>query len=85
MAFDDARSPFNGSQRFVDINAARLANSDGPEVWYTDPFGKNGSTSAFPGSIRQFISRTNNTALPFHGPRIGKDRVYGTPGVHAPN
>ena len=81
----DPRSPFNGVRRFVDLNGIRLNNPDGPEVWYTDPFGRRARTQAFPGSIRQFISRTNNSAVPFHGPRIGGDRNYGAATVHAPN
>jgi hypothetical protein len=71
--------------RFVDLNGTRIDNADGPEVWYTDPFGKHARTTPFPGSIRQFISRTNNSAVPFHGPRIGHDRNYGGASVHAPN
>ena len=48
----------------MDINTNRVDNSDGPEVWYTDPYGKHGRTESFPGSIRQQISRTNNSAVP---------------------
>jgi hypothetical protein len=85
VTFNDPRSPFRGSARFVDINSNRVSNLDGPEEWYTDPFGKKGRTTPFPGSIRQYVSRTDNSALPFHGPRIGQDRVYGVNGVHPPN
>ena len=85
MLQTDPRSPFNGVSRFVDINGNRVDNADGAEVVYTDPFGKHGRSAAFPGSIRQFVSRTNNSAVPFHGPRIGDQRNYGGPGVHAPN
>lgn len=81
----DTRSPFNGVSRFVDINGNRVDNAEGPETYYTDPFGKHGKTASFPGSIRQFVSRTNNSAVPFHGPRIGDGRNYGGVGVHAPN
>jgi hypothetical protein len=85
MLQTDPRSPFNGVSRFVDINGNRVDNADGSEVVYTDPFGKHGRSAAFPGSIRQFVSRTNNSAVPFHGPRIGDGRNYGGVGVHAPN
>jgi hypothetical protein len=85
IVFTDPRSPFNGARRFVDINSNTVDNTEGPEVWYTDPFGKKGRTTPFPGSVRQFVSRTNNSAVPFNGPRIGQDRVYGANGVHAPN
>ena len=85
MLQTDPRSPFNGVSRFVDINGNRVDNAEGSEVVYTDPFGKHGRSAAFPGSIRQFVSRTNNSAVPFHGPRIGDGRNYGGPTVHAPN
>ena len=81
----DPRSPFNGVSRFVDINGNRVDNGDGPNVWFTDPFGKHGRTTSFAGSIRQVVSRTNNSAVPFHGPRIGSERNYGGAGVHPPN
>ena len=86
VAFDDPRSPFNGVRRKVDINSNRVNNLDGPNVWYTDPFGKNGSATAFPGSVRQWIARVNNDrAFDFSGPTIGGERSYGASGTHAPN
>jgi hypothetical protein len=85
ITYNDPRSGFNGVSRFVDINSNRVDNADGGEVWYTDPFGKHAKTSPFAGSIRQFISRTNNTAVPFNGPRLGDGRNYGGAGVHPPN
>lgn len=87
LSFDDPRSAFNGARRFVDINSIRVSNADGPEVWYTDLFGKNASTKPFPGSIRQFIARVDNErAERPSGPAIGRDRDYGRGfGVHAPN
>jgi hypothetical protein len=85
LTFDDPRSRFNGVERVVDINGNRVTNSDGPEVWYTDPFGRNGRTEPFPGSIRQYISRVDNSGRVSHGPTLGRDRNYGGPGVHAPN
>jgi hypothetical protein len=85
ITWDDPRSPFDGADRDVDINTIRITNTDGPEVWYTDPFGANGRTEPFQGSIRQWIARIDNEAVPPNGPRIGRD--YGGPGtgVHAPN
>lgn len=85
IAYSDPRSRFNGVRRFVDINDNRIANTDGPEFWYTDPLGRNGRTEPFPGSIRQFIARVDNTARVSHGPVIGRDRDYGAPGLRAPN
>lgn len=85
ITFDDPRSPFNGVRRQLDINSLDLNNPDGPTVWYTDPFGRNGRTTAFPGSIRQFVARINNTGLDLSGPAIGSQRNYGGTGTHAPN
>ena len=84
ITWDDPRSPFNGVRRRVDINGNRISNGDGPSVWYTDPYGRRGRTEAFPGSIRQVISRIN-TAIDPHGPTIGSERNYGGLGVRAPN
>ncbi len=85
IVFDDPRSPFNGVSRVVDINTNRIYNADGPETWFTDPFGRSASPVSFPGSIKQFVARLDNTAVPFKGPVIGAGRNYGGPGVHAPN
>ncbi|UCF20725.1 MAG: hypothetical protein JSU87_04765 [Gemmatimonadota bacterium] len=87
ISFDDPRSAFNGARRFVDVNSIRINNAEGPEIWYTDIFGKNGRPESFPGSIRQFVARVNNerAAAP-SGPAIGRDRDYGAgQSVHAPN
>ncbi len=86
LAFDDPRVVFNGARRFVDVNSIRLDNANGKEEWYTDPFGRNGRTTAFPGSIRQFVAGVNNDhGFDVHGPAIGQARNYGGNGVHAPN
>jgi hypothetical protein len=84
IAWDDPRSPFNGVRRKVDINGNRISNKDGPAVWFTDPYGRNGRPTPFPGSVRQVIAVVN-TALDPHGPTIGHERHYGGPGVRAPN
>ncbi len=87
VTFDDPRSAFNGVTRAVDVNSNFIANAAGPEVWYTDPFGKHGRTQPFPGSIRQSIARIDNErgGLDLAGPTIGRNRDYGGPRVHAPN
>ena len=87
VTFDDPRSAFNGVDRVVDVNATIVENAEGPEIWYTDPFGKHGPTTPFPGSIQQFISRISNTrgGLNASGPQLGQDRSYGGPRVHSPN
>jgi len=83
--WDSPASPFVGADRFVDINANRVRNDDGPQTWYTDPLGAGGRPFPFPGSIRQWVAQIDNSALDLHGPVIGKSRDYGGQGVHAPN
>lgn len=86
VQFNDPRSRFNGVRRKVDINGNRINNPDGPTVWYTDPYGRNGRTEPFPGAVRQWIARINNDrAFNFNGPAIGADRAYGAASTHAPN
>jgi hypothetical protein len=86
LTFDDPRSEFKGADHFVDINANNISNADGPEVWYTDAYGRNGRTEPFAGSIRQFISSVdNNIGVDVNGPTIGRDRNYGVDGVRSPN
>ena len=85
LAYDDPRSRFNGVRRFVDINSNRVANANGPEIWYTDPFGRNGRTEPFPGSIRQYIASVDNSGRVSRGPVIGRNRDYSAPGLRAPN
>ncbi len=85
VAWDDPRSPFKGVRRFVDVNSNRVHNEDGPNVWYTDSFGRNGRTEPFPGSIRQWVANRDNKGLDIRGGIIGKDRDYDAPGVRAPN
>ncbi len=86
VTFDDPRSEFNGADHFADINANNIANSDGPETWYTDAYGQKGRTEPFPGSIRQRIAAVdNNIGVDVNGPTIGDNRTYGVSGVRAPN
>lgn len=83
--WDDPRSPFKGVRRFVDVNGNNIRNADGPQVWYTDPMGRNGRTTPFPGSIRQWVAKHDNSGLDLHGAVMGRDRDYDAPGVRAPN
>jgi hypothetical protein len=86
LTYDDPRSQFNGVARFVDINNNDIDNTDGPNVWYTDPFGHHGRQSPFPGSIRQWVAKVkNNYGFDLNGPAIGFDRYYGAASVHAPD
>lgn len=84
-SYDDPRSEFNGVLRFVDVNSNDIRNADGPEVWYTDPLGRNGRREPFPGSIRQYIARIDNSGRGGSGPNIGRQRDYGAGHAHAPN
>jgi hypothetical protein len=87
VAFNDPQSVFDGAHRVVDINSTIISNANGPRVWYTDPFGRHGSTSPFPGSIRQVIAQIDNSLdnLNPSGPGIGQSRPYDGQGVHSPN
>ena len=85
VAWDSPDSPFKGVRRFVDINGNDVRNAGGPNVWYTDPLGRNGRTEPFAGSIRQWIASRSNAGLDLHGPVIGQSRNYNGPGVRAPN
>lgn len=85
VTWDDARSPFKGVRRFVDVNGNRVSNLEGPFVWYTDSLGKNGRTEPFPGGIRQWVAQRDNSGIDLHGGNIGRNRSYDAPGVHAPN
>jgi hypothetical protein len=86
VAFDDPRSLFNGTLRTVDINAIRVSNPGGPEVWYTDALGHRASPTPFRGSIRQVIAPVDRyIGVDIGGPSIGTGRVYAGPGVRAPN
>ncbi len=86
VAFDDERSQFNGTGRSVDINAIRIANAGGSQIWYTDALGRYGRTTAFAGSIRQVISRVDrHIGVDNGGPSMGGDREYAGPGVRSPN
>jgi hypothetical protein len=89
ILFDDPRSEFNGSRRVVDINDNEIDNERGPQIWYSDPFGRNARPDSFPGAVRQFIARINTARgeLNLNGPTLGNDRRYGATGtgVHSPN
>ena len=86
VTWDDPRSTFDGAMRIVDINNNRIDNADGPEVWYADPFGRNGRTEPFTGSVTQSVARsTNEVGVDVNGPIIGNGSYYGGSGVHPPN
>ena len=55
FAFDDVRSPFNGTQRDLYLRDTTLENAGGPQLWWTDPYGANASPTPFPGGVCQLI------------------------------
>jgi hypothetical protein len=70
---------------------AVLDNQNGATDWYTDPFGKQGTTAPFPGAVRQRVTKaTMNYSTLIGGlsidPRV-TDREHddGQGSVHAPN
>ncbi len=86
LAYDDARSQFNGVRRFIDVNDNDIDNAGGENVWYSDPFGRNAKKSPFPGSVRQWVAKVKNDyGFSVNGPAIGFNRNYGAASVHAPN
>jgi hypothetical protein len=82
--FDDSRSPFDGGQRDFFLDETTLANEGGPTRWYTDPYGRNGSTEPFPGAVCQIVGAVDTTDRPALSPRKFT-RDYGGDGVHSPN
>jgi hypothetical protein len=69
----------------MDMNQNVIHNSGGPTDWYTNPFGKHGKKTAFPGSIKQFIASRESDIGGLDGPVIGNNRVYSGTGTRAPN
>lgn len=83
--YDDPVSPFRGAEREVRFRGATVSNLDGPEAWYTDPYGGNASTSPFPGAICQLVSDTDNSNLADVQERTFKSPEVSGFGVHPPN
>ncbi|MDO8186119.1 calcium-binding protein [Conexibacter sp. JD483] len=86
--WDDLRSPYKGDWREFFVRDSTVENADGPTRWFTDPYGGNGSATAFPGALCQLVSRTDNSDRPELKQKVfGRDR-RGLPAdqrVHAPN
>ena len=89
MAYDDPRSPFNGTNRTVDINNLSVNNATGNTKWFTDAFGKNIQRTADTSKgvvVEQFISKGGTTDVdlrPLTQNNIGSNHNH--PTVHAPN
>lgn len=92
ITWDDPRSAFKGIHRGMYFQSPYINNANGPQYWYTDPFGKNGSQTPFTGSIRQQITNKTinySSLLPannYISPRVN-DRFFDDANrtVHAPN
>lgn len=80
VAWDDPRSPFKGTLREWRPGTFRVRNS-GPTTVYTDVYGRNPSSTPFPGSIKQYFSGNMSSGMYVRG--TIKD--YAASGVHAPN
>jgi hypothetical protein len=86
LAFDDPRSPFDGSHREVYFNQTTLSNAGGPTTWYTDPFGRSASRTPFAGSIAQFVASVDTNRPTLESQAFGSDiRPPAGSGVHSPN
>ncbi|MEO8478720.1 MAG: hypothetical protein ABI542_03735 [Gemmatimonadota bacterium] len=83
VTWDDPRSPFKGTHRGIKLNDFSVTNPNGPEIFFTDVLGMNGSTTPFPGSVQQRVRQGSHAPYAFGGPSIGSN--HDAPGVHAPN
>jgi HYR domain len=90
IKWDDPRSAFKGLHRGMYFMPAILKNAGGPNAWYTDPYGEQGSANPFPGSIKQRVTPGTMDYSSLIGqsldPRV-TDRIHngGSGTVHAPN
>jgi hypothetical protein len=84
--YRDPRSPFAGAARDFRVQRTTITNPDGPERWYTDPYGENASAEWFPGAICQLIGDVDNSGYPEpEAQQFNITKDWGTDGVHAPN
>lgn len=85
-AFDDVRSPFNGTRRDVYLRETTVRNSGGRRLVWTDPYGGNASATPFPGALCQLVATVDNSDRPALQERVfGRNRSNDDEGVHAPN
>ena len=86
VAFDDPRSPFDGTHRDTYLRDTTLANAGGPRLWWTDPYGDNAPPQPFPGAICQLVATVDTpTRASVQQQVFGRNRTHDAPGVHAPN
>jgi hypothetical protein len=84
-AWDDPRSPFDGTYRDFYVRGAQLTNDGGPRRWYTDPYGGNASRTPFPGAICQLVGDSGPGTPDAQEQVFGRNRTNEAEGVHAPN
>jgi len=83
-AYDDPRSPFNGTDRETYLGGTTLRNGGGPTRWYTDPYGGHASTTPFPGAVCQLVGAVDTSSRPVLREQKYRHDSQAT-GVHAPN
>jgi hypothetical protein len=84
-AFDDPRSPFDGTRRDVYLAGTTVTNTGPNRLYWTDPYGGNASTTPFPGGVCQLVSTTENGSQKTKPQVFGRNRSHDAEGVHAPN
>ena len=86
VAFDDARSPFDGAVRHFDANRFYVQNT-GPSTLYSDVFGSRFTTTPFPGAIEQYVAGHQHNDFDAQGDIFQPVTDYSPvgSGVHAPN
>lgn len=89
ISWDDPRAPHRGLNRGVYFKpATTINNANGPQVWYTDPFGGSGRSTNFPGALKQLIVQRNlDYGRQFNGNPVPEViiRYHAGQGVHGPN
>lgn len=91
IKWNDPRSGFKGTNRGMYFKPPVLNNASGPEFWYTDPYGYNAKTTAFPGAVKQQVSSKTINYTSLTGgvsidPRVkNMKHSDGNGTVHAPN
>jgi len=83
----DPKSAFDGAARDFYLRNTVVANAGGGTTWYTNPWGVDGVSTPFTGSVKQWVGSTDNTAYPaLERQKFGHDvHYYYGHGVHAPN
>lgn len=90
ITWDDPRSPYNGCRRTTYFGLYEMDNAGGPNLWYTDPYGRNASRTWFPGSVKQWIGaatvRGSDLPFPLEAEAVPFDHTSCDAGrVRAPN